>query len=188
MLRGVGQRPVLAVLVGAVAIAFSGILFRLSHVSASTGAFYRCVFALPPLWILARLETRRYGPQRRRAVALAFLAGAFFAADLVLWHNAIEQVGAGLATVLGNTQVVLVGLIAWMLLRERPSNASLAAIPVVSIGIILISGVLETGAYGSDPRLGALYGVLTGFAYSAFLLLLRQGGRGVVGPGGRLLD
>src|SRR6266568_1145929 len=184
MLRGVGERPVLAVLVGAVAIAFSGVLFRLAHVSPSTGAFYRCVFALPPLWLLARLETRRYGRPGRRMVSLAWLAGAFFAADLVLWHNAIEQVGAGLATVLGNTQVVLVGLIAGVLLRERPSNSSLAAIPIVSVGIILISGVLESGAYGADPRLGALYGLLTGFAYSAFLLLLREGGRGVVGPGG----
>lgn len=46
--------------VGAVAIAFSGILFRLSHVSASTGAFYRCFLALPPLWFLARRENRRF--------------------------------------------------------------------------------------------------------------------------------
>src|SRR3954451_25182572 len=87
VLRGVGQRPVLAVLVGAVAIAFSGILFRLSHVSASTGAFYRSVFALPLLWLFARTETRRYGRPTRRALGLAWLAGAFFAADLVLWHN-----------------------------------------------------------------------------------------------------
>src|SRR5438093_8328533 len=125
MLRGIGQRPVLAVLVGAVAIAFSGILFRLSHVSASTGAFYRCVFALPPLWLLARLETRRFGRPIRRAVGLAWVAGAFFAADLVLWHNGIEQVGAGLATVLGNTQVVMVGLLAWAILGERPHHSSL---------------------------------------------------------------
>src|ERR671922_32868 len=124
MFRGVGQRPVMAVLVGAVAIAFSGILFRLAHVSASTGAFYRCVFALPPLWLLARLEARRYGRQRPRAVALAWIAGAFFAADLVLWHNGIEQVGAGLATVLGNTQVVLVGLLAWAILGDRPAHCS----------------------------------------------------------------
>jgi hypothetical protein len=34
-----GQRPVLVVLAGALAIAFSGILFRVAHVSASTGAF-----------------------------------------------------------------------------------------------------------------------------------------------------
>src|SRR6266550_8818300 len=144
MLRGVGERPVPAVLVGAVAIAFSAVLFRLAHVSPSTGAFYRCVFALPPLWLLARREDRLYGRRTRRALGLAWVAGVFFAADLVLWHNAVEQVGAGLATVLGNTQVVLVGLIAWVVLRERPSNASLAAIPVVSVGIVLISGVLET--------------------------------------------
>jgi drug/metabolite transporter (DMT)-like permease len=176
------------VLVGALAIAFSGILFVLSHVSPTTGAFYRCVWALPPLWLVARLEQRRWGKRTLRQRTFAWLAGAFFAADLVLWHNAVDQVGAGLATVLGNTQVVLVGLIAWVLLRERPSNASLAAIPVVSVGIVLISGVLEQGAYGADPRLGAVYGLLTGFAYSAFLLLLRQGSRGVVGPGGPLFD
>jgi drug/metabolite transporter (DMT)-like permease len=105
------------------------------------------------------------------------VAGAFFAADLVLWHNSIEHVGAGLATVLGNTQVVLVGLLAWALLRERPHSSSLAAIPVVFAGVVLISGVLEESAYGDDPRLGAVYGVLTGIAYSGFLLTLRQGSR-----------
>ena len=177
MLRGVGQRPVLAVLVGAVAIAFSAILFRLSHTSASTGAFYRCVFALPPLWLLARLETRRYGRAAPRARALAWIAGAFFAADLVLWHNGIEQVGAGLATVLGNTQVVLVGLLAWAILGERPQRSSLAAIPIVGFGVLLISGALEQDAYGSNPGLGVLYGMLTAVAYAGFLLVLREGSR-----------
>jgi len=142
------------VLPGAVAIAFSGILFRLAHVSPTTGAFYRCVWALPLLWLVARFEQRRWGPRPLRSRVFAWIAGVLFAADLVLWHNAIEQVGAGLATVLGNTQVVLVGLIAWVLLRERPSNKSLVAIPVVTAGIVLISGVVESDAYGSNPPLG----------------------------------
>jgi drug/metabolite transporter (DMT)-like permease len=187
-LSTLARRPALTVLVGAVAIAFSGILFRLSHVSPSTGAFYRCVWALPPLWLIARWEERRWGPRPRRARYFAWLAGAFFAADLVLWHNAIEQVGAGLATVLGNTQVVLVGLIAWLIWRERPQNMSLVAIPIVLVGVVLISGAVEQGAYGRNPALGATYGVLTGLAYTAFLLALRQGGRGVVGPAGPLFD
>jgi drug/metabolite transporter (DMT)-like permease len=76
-----------------------------------------------------------------------------------------------------NIQVVLVGLLAWILLRERPHNSSLAAIPVVGFGVVLISGVLEQGAYGSNPKLGAVYGVLTGVAYSGFLLTLRQGSK-----------
>ncbi|MGZ8701412.1 MAG: DMT family transporter [Gaiellaceae bacterium] len=186
MFGAVGQRPVPAVLVGAVAIAFSGILFRLSHVSASTGAFYRCVWALPPLFVLARIEDRRHGRRGRRSILLAWLAGVFFALDLVLWHNSIDRVGAGLAAVLGNVQVVLVGLLAWILLGERPHRSSLGAIPIVAIGVILISGALEQGAYGSNPRLGAIYGVLTGIAYSGFLLTLRQGSKDLRRPAGPL--
>jgi drug/metabolite transporter (DMT)-like permease len=183
-----GQRPVLVVLSGALAIAFSGILFRVSHVSPSTGAFYRCFWALPPLWLLARWEDSRFGSRPRRARVTAWIAGAFFAADLVLWHNAIEQVGAGLATVLGNTQVVLVGLVTWLLVGERPSRSALLAIPVVAVGVVLISGALEQGAYGSNPQLGALYGVLTGLAYTGFLVALREGNRDLRRPAGPLFD
>jgi drug/metabolite transporter (DMT)-like permease len=183
-----GRRPVVAVLGGALAIAFSAILFRLSHVSSSTGGFYRCLWALPPLWLLARWEDSRFGPRPRRARRLAWLAGAFVSADLVLWHNAIEQVGAGLATVLGNTQVVLVGLVTWLLLKERPARASLAAIPVVAAGVVLISGVVERGAYGADPRLGAVYGILTGLAYTGFLVTLRAANRDLRRPAGPLFD
>ena len=53
----------------------------------------------------------------------------FFAADLILWHNSIDDVGAGLATVLANIQVVLVPLVAWAVLAERPGRRVLAALP-----------------------------------------------------------
>ncbi len=187
-LSALARKPALTVLVGAVAIAFSGILFRLSHVSPSTGAFFRCLWALPALWAIAVWEQRRWGRRPLRSRAFAWLAGLFFTADLILWHNAIDQVGAGLATVLGNTQVVLVGLLAWLLLHERPHRASLVAIPIVLVGVVLISGALEQGAYGSNPALGATFGVLTGLAYTGFLLVLRYGQRGVVGPAGPLFD
>src|SRR5215207_7938699 len=81
-------------------------------------------------------------------------AGVMFAADLTLWHHSIEAVGAGLATVLGNVQVVLVALLAWLALGERPDNRALASIPVVFAGVILISGVIGSGAYGDDPLMG----------------------------------
>jgi len=183
--RALTDKPALGVLIGAFLIAFSGILYRKADVSPSTGAFFRCLWALPPLWLLAVREDRRVGPRPATLRRAAWLGGAFFAADLVLWHYSIEKVGAGLATVLGNTQVVLVGVLAWLLFRERPARSSLLAIPVAMAGILLISGALEDGAYGDDPQLGALYGVLTGIAYSGFLLALRRGSgeRGrVAGP------
>ena len=183
--RLAGGRPTLPALAGAVAIAFSAILYRYADVAPSTGAFFRCAYAVPPLLLLAWWEDRRLGPRPWKTRAWAWLAGAFFAVDLILWHHSIEYVGAGLATVLGNTQIVLVGLVAWLLFRERPSGPLLAAIPVAMGGVVLISGALEDGAYGEDPALGVLFGVLTGIAYTGFLLTLRHGSsdlRRVAGP------
>ena len=188
MPRQLHDRPILAALSGAVAIAFSGILFRAAHVSPTTGAFFRCLYALPVLAPLAWLEDRRYGPRPLKQRRLAWIAGILFAVDLVAWHQGIEEVGAGLATVLGNLQVVLVGLLAWAILRERPSNRSLAAIPVALVGVILISGAFEHGAYGRNPGLGVAYGILTALAYSAFLLVLREGNRDLRRPAGPLFD
>ncbi|HYX75997.1 MAG TPA: DMT family transporter [Gaiellaceae bacterium] len=188
MPRRLHDRPILAALGGALAISFSGILFRVAHVSPTTGALYRCVYALPALWALAFVEKRRYGRRPIKHRALAWLAGVFFAVDLVAWHQGIEEVGAGLATVLGNLQVVLVGLLAWLILRERPSNRALAAIPVALVGVVLISGVLEHGAYGRNPGLGVAFGILTALSYAGFLLVLRQGNADIRRPGGPLLD
>ena len=188
MPRRLHDRPVLAALAGALAISFSGILFRAAHVSPTTGAMYRCLLALPVLWPLAYLENRRYGPRPLRQRMLAWLAGVLFALDLIAWHYGIEQVGAGLATVLGNLQVVFVGLLAWVILSERPSNRSLAAIPVALFGVLLISGVLESGAYGKNPGLGVVYGILTALFYSGFLLVLRAGNEDIRRPAGPLFD
>src|SRR5919201_408088 len=184
-MRSVLRHPARAALAGALAIAFSAILYRTADVSPETGAFFRCLYALPALWIVVRFEERLLGRRPRRLRLTGWLAGVFFAADLLFWHHAIEAVGAGLGTVLGNTQVVLVGLIAWALFRERPDPSALAAIPIALVGIVLISGALEHGAYGENPPLGVLFGILTGIAYSAFLLTLRHGAgdqRRVAGP------
>ena len=188
MPRRLHDRPVLAALAGALAISFSGILYRVADVSPTTGAVFRCLYAVVPLWLLSRWEDRRYGPRPLRQRALAWLAGLFFAVDLVAWHQGIEEVGAGLATVLGNLQVVLVGLLAWMIMRERPSNRALAAIPVALVGVVLISGAFEHGAYGRNPGLGVAYGILTALAYSGFLLVLRAGNQDVRRPAGPLFD
>ena len=175
-------------MLGALVIAFSGILVRLADVSPSTAALFRCAYALPVLALLAWLEGRRFGDRPWRDRRLAWTAGLFFAADLTFWHHSIAAVGAGLATVLGNTQVVFVGLLAWAALGERPENRSLVAIPVVFLGVILISGVIGSGAYGDDPALGVVYGVLTGITYALFLVILRQGNADERRPAGPLFD
>jgi drug/metabolite transporter (DMT)-like permease len=171
-------------LLGATCIAFSGVFYLFAAVSPSTGTFYRAVFGLPLLVLVAFGEWRRYGGLPRTTIRLAAIAGLFFTGDLMFWHHAIEAVGAGLATVLGNLQVIIVGFFAWLLLGERPSRATLLALPVVLAGVILISGVVGANAYGSAPQLGVVLGVATAFCYAAYLLIIRWGGRDPRRPAG----
>jgi drug/metabolite transporter (DMT)-like permease len=120
-----------------------------------------------------------------RGRLFAVAAGVFLALDLIVWHRAIHEVGAGLSTVLANLQIITVAPVAWLVLSERPSRRALAAIPVAVLGVVLISGVLGSGAYGRNPGLGAVYGVLAGLSYTGFLLTLRHSSsdrRRVAGP------
>ncbi len=182
------DRPVLAAAAGAAFIATSATLVRLADVEPATAATFRCLYALPVLGLLMLREDRRFGrrPPRQRWIAAG--AGVLFAVDLVLWHHAIAAVGAGIATVLGNLQVVIVGFVAWWLLGERPSARLVAAVPVVLVGVVLISGVVGADAYGENPALGVLFGVGTSIAYAGFLLVLRHGSRDLRRVAGPLFD
>jgi drug/metabolite transporter (DMT)-like permease len=186
--RTLSGRPGVAAVAGALTIAFSAILVKLADVEPATAAIFRCFYALPLLGLLAWSEDRRHGPRPLRERRLAIPAGIFFAADLIFWHHSIGDVGAGLATVLGNTQVVVVPFVAWIVLGERVSGRLLAALPLVCSGVVLISGVLETGAYGDHPIRGVVFGVLTGLSYAGFILVLRQSGADLRRPAGTLFD
>jgi drug/metabolite transporter (DMT)-like permease len=177
VIGAIGARPRLAALLGAMCIAFSGILYREAAVSPSTGTVFRCLFGLPILAAVAVGEHRRSGPLPRSTVGLAIVAGVFFAGDLTFWHHAIEYVGAGLATVLGNLQVLVVGFVAWLVLGERPSRSIVLALPIVLAGVLFISGAVGGGAYGADPGLGVVLGLLTAVCYAGYLLVIRRGGR-----------
>ena len=135
---------------GALTIAFSAILVKQAGVSPSTAAIFRCAYAVP-VWRAALVGGAAAGPAQPARPRLAALAGVFFSADLICWHHAIEDVGAGLATVLGNLQVAFVPLVAWLALGERPAARILATLPLVLSGVVLVSGVLEDGAYGANP-------------------------------------
>ena len=165
-------------------IAFSGIFYRFAEVTPETATVFRCLYGLPILALVGWYEHRRFGALPSRAVWLAVVAGVFFAGDLLSWHHAVDAVGAGLATVLGNLQVLVVGLVAWLIFKERPPRSVLIALPIVLAGVVLISGVIGTGAYGVNPPLGVGLGIITGISYAGYLLIIRRGSNDLRRPAG----
>ena len=167
------RKPLLLAGLGAGCISASAVLIKLADTGTATAAFYRCLLAVPALTTLAIMERRRHGPRYRAAHRNAVLAGLFLAVDLVLWNYAIASVGAGIATVLGNLQVLFVAVAAWALFRERPGRGFLIALPVVMAGVVLVSG-LAGASGGAHPLAGVGYGIATSVAYAGFLLMLRR--------------
>ena len=180
------ERAVSVGVLGALVIAFSAILVDLADVTPATAALYRCAYALPVLGAIGWWEHRRFGPRSWRERRLAAAAGLLFAVNLIVWHYAIADVGPGLATVLGNLQVVIVPFLAFGLLQEKLPRSLLTALPLVFGGVVLVSGALEHGAYGANPTRGALLGIANGVAYATYLLVQRQGSMDLRRPAGAL--
>jgi drug/metabolite transporter (DMT)-like permease len=181
------QRSLPAALAGAVIISFSAITYQLSGVSASTGTFFRAFYALLALELLVRLnrsEVVRTARERWMAVA----SGVLLAIDVWLWQTAIGHIGTGLATLIANSQVVIVPLVTWALLAERPSTRAFVTMPVVMGGLVLITGLGGDDAFGSNPVLGVALAVIAAFFYSAFLMLYRRANTSLAPVTGVLRD
>src|SRR3954469_16176073 len=138
----------LLALLGVLSISFSAVFVRLAAVSPVTATFFRAAYALP---LLALLWLAHGGRDRRtrRARWIAFASGVVLAVDLDLWHESIALVGAGLSTVIANTQVIFVAAAARVLFRERLSALRWTMIVVVLGGVALTSGLGRADAYGS---------------------------------------
>tara|TARA_B100001750_G_scaffold48225_1_gene36363 strand:- start:1873 stop:2763 length:891 start_codon:yes stop_codon:yes gene_type:complete len=166
----------LVALAGAVAISFSPVFYIYSDTNPSTGAFFRMLYALPALALLAFL-VRKADTRSSRTRWTAFGAGLILAPDMLSYHSSMIFIGIGIATLIGNSQVIIVTLASWKLFGEKPNPAILLSLPVVIIGLALISGIADPEPYGEDPVKGVVFGMMAAFFYSSFLILFRYSNR-----------
>lgn len=179
--------PLIAALGGATIISFSAILFAAADVAPTTGAFFRAAYAVPVLWAIW-FRTRSKDSRDPRARWLARAAGVMLGLDFITWHLSIDHIGAGLGTLLANSQVVLVPLLAWMIFGEKPSRVVAVAIPVLFAGVALVSGLGRSDSFGENPVLGTVFGLIAALMYSGYLLALRHSNQAQAPAAGSLFD
>jgi drug/metabolite transporter (DMT)-like permease len=97
---------------------------------------------------------------------------------MLWWTQSIPEVGAGLSTVLVNTQVAIVPLLAWLIDGEHSGPRFLWSLPVILAGVLLAGGIFEHGVSGTNPTWGTVHAIAAALCYSGFLFLLRRGGQG----------
>lgn len=166
--------PTALIVLGTAGIAFSPILVKAITAGPSVSAFWRCAISAVCLLGYAAYRERGRGRGAPLPWRLLLLSGAAFAMDLFVWHRSIMYAGAGLGTILANTQVFYVALGGILLLGERPTARFLAAIPLAFFGIVLLVQLPAAQLGYPYFRRGVVYGLMTGIFYCVFLLSLRQ--------------
>ena len=114
----------------------------------------------------------------RRALSWSVLTGALFALDLWAWHLSIHGCGAGMATLLGNTQVFWTALFGRVLFSERLSKRFWLACVAALAGIALLVGRVDSSLELTPRYLtGAILGLATGVAYGGYVVALKGAAR-----------
>ena len=161
------------VALGAIAISWAAPLVKVIEAAPSTIGFYRLEFAtialLPFAFIALRSKTR---PASYRPLLWAVLSGIMFGFDLAMFHRAILLTGAGLATLLANTQIFWVAIISGTLLKEKPPKSFLSwsLVAIAGVALLTVPGLLNQTL---NP-VGILLGICTAFFYASYILTLRQ--------------
>lgn len=160
---------------GAALISLTGILVRYADVPATVSAFWRMLFG-GTILALALLPGGFWRQVRRRDWLWMALPAAGMAADLALWHRSIHSIGPGLATLLTNFQVFFMALAGLLLYRERLGPRFLLGALLAFIGTWFLVGA-GWGAFDPAYRNGVWLGLLSGVAYTVYLLGFRDAQR-----------
>ena len=155
------------VLCGGICIGFApiGLRLGLGELGPQAIAFWRYVFALPILLVIL-VGIERRAPAR--PVAPIILAGVCFALDIGLWHWSLERTTVANATFIVNLGNVCVGVLAWLILKERPTPIWVAAVAIAITG----AGFLSLGGpAGGKSDLGGDLLALGAAVMVAFYML-----------------
>ena len=174
---------------GALCISFSAVFVKLvwrEGMGPTAIGFWRTFFGAAILfgWTLASGRANGRGLRLDPAVTrLALAAGCLFFLDLFFWHRSIVYVGAGMATILANTQVFGTAVLSYFLFRERLGAVFLAAAVSAVAGVVLLIGVGSGVRFTPDYVRGVVFGLLTGVVYANFIVVLKLARQRSEAPG-----
>mgnify|MGYP001972747738 FL=1 len=169
---------ILAIFTGAVIIAFAPILVRLSELGPSATGFHRFLLAIPFYWAFAVLLPRSDDPEgtekprNLRDFLWVGMAGFYLAADVAVWHYAIQMTTVANSTLLANVAPVFVVLGGWILFSTRVTRTYIVGLVTAMTGVFILSRA--SLSLSEEHFIGDLLGVLTAVFYAAYQMSVER--------------
>ncbi len=111
-----------------------------------------------------------------RMLGWALLAGGIFYVDLFVWHRSINYAGAGMATILGNTQIFMTAILSYFIFKEVVTGRFFIAAVSGILGVVLLVGVGSDIEITGKYLLGVAFGLATGVAYAHYIITVKHSG------------
>jgi drug/metabolite transporter (DMT)-like permease len=169
-----------ALCLGAVAMGISPIFVRFAAgegIGPFASAFWRVALALPVLYAWTQYEEAHApaGKPRRSFSGAAVLAGLAFAGDLFFWHLSILETTVANATFFATTAPLFVVLMAWLVLRERVTFATVAGLVLCLLGGASLIG--QSVQVAPERIRGDIFGIITAVFFALYFLAVGRARR-----------
>ncbi|HLI13514.1 MAG TPA: DMT family transporter [Alphaproteobacteria bacterium] len=166
----------LALFVGGVAVASSGIFIKLSELPPTATVFHRLFLSAPFLWLWSRWERPRSGlfrpPQGLRDYGELAAAGALFAINAAAWSWCMKYTTVANGSLIANMSPIFVSLGAWVFLRERFSRAFLLGMLLALLGAAALMG--GSASMGGEHLTGDFLALTAALFWGGYLLMLQR--------------
>jgi drug/metabolite transporter (DMT)-like permease len=131
-------------------------------------SFYRGTIGLLFVLVWLALRPRGSGLASRRLWFWSAIAGVGVAGNFAFYFVSIAEGSVAVAATLMYCAPVFVYLVSFMLKLEKPTLFKWAAIAMVILGIVLLTGIYEIEA-GEVTPMAAGAGLLSGLSYAVFI-------------------
>lgn len=173
------RRAFLGLILANACLACGPWLVRLADVGPLSSAFWRLSLAAPALLLLARVARQPVFALPRALWPALVVAGLAFAADLATWHIGILHTRLTNATLFGNCASLFFAVYGFVIARQRPDGARIAALLLAVLGVGLLLG--RSFELSSRNVLGDLLCIAAGLFYAVYLIAMDRA-RGAVPP------
>ncbi len=150
-----------------------GVFRRYIPISSAQLAFFRGIIGSITLFGWIKLNKKSFSKISKSNLILLILSGALMGFNWMLLFEAYNYTSVATATLCYYMEPVMLIIFSCFLFKEKISFKQFICILVALIGMVFVSGILETNIQINDSK-GILYGLFAAFLYTCVVLMNKK--------------